>query len=59
MDIVDIRDRTPQLTEDLLGVWERSVRAPHDFLTPDDVARIRGYVPQTSLGVPRLAVALA
>ncbi|MGN0287307.1 MAG: hypothetical protein ACI4B6_06525 [Atopobiaceae bacterium] len=46
MDIVDIQDRTPQLVEDLLGVWERSVRATHGFLASDDVERIRGYVPQ-------------
>ncbi|MCH4084670.1 MAG: GNAT family N-acetyltransferase [Olsenella sp.] len=59
MDIVDIRDRTPELIEELLGVWERSVRATHDFLTEDDLARIRGYVPQAIASVGRLAVARA
>ncbi|MGN0076602.1 MAG: hypothetical protein ACI38Z_06505 [Parafannyhessea sp.] len=55
MDIVDIRDRTPELIEELLGVWERSVRATHDFLTENDLARIRGYVPQAIANVGRLA----
>lgn len=59
MDIVDIQDRTPELVEALLGVWERSVRATHDFLTEEDVTRIRGYVPQAIGGVGRLAVARA
>lgn len=59
MDIVDVRERTPRLVEDLLGVWERSVRATHDFLAPGDVARIRGYVPKAIRGVARLAVAFA
>lgn len=59
MDITDIRDRTPELVEALLGVWERSVRATHDFLTDEDVTRIRGYVPQAIEGVGRLAVARA
>lgn len=38
----------------LVGIWERSVRASHDFLTDDDIAEIRSkmascYLPAVKL----------
>jgi putative acetyltransferase len=30
----------------LLALWEQSVRATHDFLTEDDIAFYRGFVPR-------------
>jgi putative acetyltransferase len=30
----------------LLGVWERSVRATHDFLTEEDIVGLRPHVAQ-------------
>lgn len=44
MQIVEIRERTPELLERLLAVWESSVRATHLFLTEDEILRIRDYV---------------
>ena len=42
---------------ELLGVWERSVRATHLFLSDGEVRSIREYVPQALLGVAHLLVA--
>ena len=36
MKIIEITDRTPDLTEQLLEVWESSVRATHLFLLDDE-----------------------
>ena len=42
---------------ELLGAWERSVRATHLFLSDGEVRSIREYVPQALLGVAQLLVA--
>ena len=57
MQIVEIRERTPELLERLLAVWESSVRATHLFLTEDEILRIRDYVPQALNGVAHLVIA--
>ena len=57
MQIVEIRERTPELLEQLLAVWESSVRATHLFLTEDEILRIRDYVPQALNGVAHLVIA--
>ena len=59
---MDIREipaprRDDALVDELLGVWERSVRATHLFLTEPDVLAIREEVPAALRGVERLAVA--
>ena len=46
MKIYEVRERTPQLTEKLLNIWEISVRATHLFLSDAEIARIKEYVPQ-------------
>ena len=40
-EITAITDRPPQLMEQLLEVWERSVRATHLFLSPEEMAEIK------------------
>ena len=57
MKLYEVQNRTPQLTEQLLTVWEESVRATHRFLSDAEVKRIRAYVPQALGGVARLVVA--
>ena len=57
MQIVEIRERTPELLERLLAVWESSVRVTHLFLTEDEILRIRDYVPQALNGVAHLVLA--
>ena len=46
MKFYEVEERTPQMLEELLGVWEASVRATHTFLSDAEVERIKGYVPQ-------------
>ena len=53
-EITEITDRPPQLMEQLLEVWERSVRATHLFLSAGEVAEIKPYVPQALREVPHL-----
>ena len=51
--------RTPKLVARLTGIWERSVRATHAFLTEDGIAEIKPFVPQAIRGVGALVVAKA
>ena len=57
IQIIEARDRTDDLVNLLLDVWERSVRATHDFLTEAEVERIKGYVPDALHRVGRLVFA--
>ena len=50
-------ERAADLVRSLADVWERSVRATHDFLLPGEVERLRAVVPDALEGVPRLLVA--
>ena len=56
-EIAEITDRPPQLVEQLLEVWERSVRATHLFLSAGEIAEIKLYVPQALREVPHLVAA--
>ena len=49
--------RTPELVEQLVGVWERSVRTSHTFLSETEIAEIKPFVPQALTGVETLVVA--
>ncbi|MCR8907831.1 acetyltransferase [Thermophilibacter sp. ET337] len=52
-----VADRTPELVEQLVDVWERSVRATHTFLSEVEVAQIKPFVPQALAGVETLVTA--
>lgn len=52
-----VTDRTPELVAQLAGVWERSVRATHAFLTEEGIGQIAPFVPQAVAGVGALVVA--
>lgn len=56
MDIIEVEGRTPLLIEQLLAVWERSVRATHLFLSEREIGEIRRYVPQALREIPHLIV---
>ena len=56
MKFYEVKERTPQMLEELLAVWEASVRATHTFLSDAEVERIKGYVPQALGGVGHLVV---
>lgn len=57
MKIVEVKDRDPQLMEQLLEVWENSVRATHLFLSGEDVEDLKRYVPQALKEIPCLIIA--
>lgn len=58
MTIIEVAQRTPELLAQLLQVWERSVRASHDFLSASEIEQIKIYVPQALAKVPHLLVAV-
>lgn len=57
MKIMEVQERTPMLIEQLLAVWEDSVRATHLFLSDEEISSIKPYVPQAIEGVARLYMA--
>ncbi len=56
MRIIEAKDRTPQLIDELLGVWENSVRATHKFLLNKEILEIRKYVPQALNSISHLII---
>ena len=52
-----IKDRADSLIEELLRVWESSVRATHLFLSEQAIENIKRYVPQALREIPNLLVA--
>ena len=57
MKIAEVSARPPQLVQQLVEVWQRSVQATHLFLSVPELAAIRTYVPQALCGVEHLIVA--
>ena len=57
MKIIEAKDRTTTLVEQLLKVWESSVRATHLFLSEEEINEIKKYVPEALKGVPILVIA--
>lgn len=57
MKILEVSDRTSVLIEQLLNIWEASVRTTHLFLSDEEVNQIKSYVPQALEGVVHLIVA--
>lgn len=58
MKIIEATDRNSLLTEQLLEVWESSVRATHLFLSENEIQNIRQYVPQALKEIPHLLIAV-
>lgn len=56
MKILEVSDRTSTLIEQLLNIWEASVRATHLFLFDAEVNQIKSYVPQDLRDVEHLIV---
>ena len=57
MRIYEVEERGEGILRSLLDVWESSVRATHLFLSEQEIARIKKYVPQALCGVPHLLAA--
>ncbi len=58
MEIRACTNRTEALTEQLVGLWDRSVRVSHTFLSENDIARLRPVVRQAVQEIPVLTIAI-
>lgn len=57
MKIKEVKSRTPDLINQLLEVWEGSVKATHLFLSDGEIKSIKEYVPQALNGIAHLMIA--
>ena len=57
MRTIEMEERTPVLIQQLLEVWENSVRATHLFLSDSEIENIKKYVPQAIKEIPYLIIA--
>ena len=58
MEVIQVIDRNPLLIEQLLKVWESSVRATHLFLSENEITNIKKYVPQALEEIPQLFISM-
>ena len=56
MKIKEVEDRPQALIEQLLIVWESSVKATHLFLSENEIESIKKYVPQALKEIPHLII---
>lgn len=56
MGIIEVKERTMTLINQLLEVWEDSVKATHLFLSSEEIKNIKEYVPQELKEVSHLVV---
>ncbi|MDT6980204.1 GNAT family N-acetyltransferase [Levilactobacillus zymae] len=56
MTIHEVQARPQLRIDQLVALWEGSVRATHLFLTDDEIVQIKAYVPQALRQVPKLVV---
>ena len=55
--IFEISERNNQLIQELLKIWEDSVRTTHLFLSDKEIENIKKYVPEALKGISNLIVA--
>lgn len=56
MKITEVEDRTAELIDNLLKVWEDSVRATHLFLSDEEMKKIKKYVPLALREISHLVI---
>lgn len=56
MYIIEIKNKAEQLINNLLEVWEDSVKATHTFLSKKEIKNIKEYVPQAIKEVSHLVI---
>lgn len=56
MRIYEVKERRSTLINELLKVWEDSVKATHLFLSNEEIENIKKYVPQAISGVSHLVI---
>ena len=57
MKISEIKIKSDDLTNKLVDIWEKSVNATHNFLTKDEINKIKKYVPFAINNVEHLIIA--
>ena len=57
MVIFEVKIRNKTLLDNLLEVWEGSVKATHTFLSNEEIENIKKYVPQALKNVTHLIIA--
>lgn len=57
MKIIEVVEITQSLIEQLILVWEKSVKATHLFLSDNEVEEIKKYIPQALNGIAHLIIA--
>ena len=57
MEIVEFENRNRLIINELLKIWENSVRKTHLFLSDDEIEKIKQYVPQALNSIKHLIVA--
>lgn len=58
MEIIEVKERTPDLIRQLMKVWEKSVRETHLFLSDAEIENIKQYVPDALKEVAHLITAV-
>ena len=56
MKEINKEERTEKLINQLLEVWENSVKATHTFLSNEEIEKIKEYVPQALIGISHLII---
>ena len=56
MKIIEVKDRNLSLIEQLLVVWESSVKATHLFLSENEIENVKKYVPQALREITHLII---
>lgn len=57
MKIIEVCEKSVDLIQALLKVWEKSVRATHLFLSEGEIVSIKEYVPQAISNIENLVIA--
>ena len=57
MQISEIQIRTEELINQILEIWEKSVKATHKFLSDEEITGIKNYVPVAVKNVKHLVIA--
>lgn len=57
MKILEVAKITQELEEQLIVVWETSVKATHLFLSEQELEEIKKYIPQALNGIAHLIIA--
>lgn len=56
MKIIEVKNKTEELINVLLKIWEDSVKETHRFLSTKEIERIKEYVPYALKEIPDLII---